>query len=1223
MGSKLWVLQANTLAVVILFTPVLAFDYLICTTSSDCTSALCKDTCSDSVHFYSNRQNVISSCRDTQGYSCDGLATAKCPGGTWKDLVLNPTAGLVFYQCISCRTGKYFPYQDSTSLPTRTVGMTDPCLFCPAGSYSSVKATSCSTCGSYSEPNSEKSNCELCGAGKFGTLTGCSPCAAGTFRAATDYLASSCLGICPAGSYSGAGATACTLCESGKAQGSPQQSTCNTCPAGTYVIGLGQSVCTPCPAGTWSGATAATRANTCQACAAGSFSNAGASVCSICTAGTLAVSSGLSICSSCPAGSYNLNSGSSVCTACGTGRFSAAAGGSSATVCQSCAAGRYASNAVNSACTSCTAGTYSGETGASTISTCVSCNAGTFSGVTGATSAAACQNCPAGTYVVAAGASACTRCVAGKVGTAVGALTESPTCASCTPGTFAGSAGLTTCSNCTVSGTYQPNSGGSVCPACPSGTYQSGTAQQICMACREGKFNSITGRTTENACLNCAVGTFALYSFSQCTRCAAGSYAEGTAMSACVACETGKFQSGSGFGVCLLCQEGRFQNATQQTVCRLCPTGSSQPSQGQATCLLCARGLFQSLTGKTECDICPAASATNNLGASVCSVCSAGKAQSLTGQSACITCGPGQHQPATNTTGCIDCIAGRFNGWNASQWEEAGQPPECTSCARGTYGVAVRQTACLLCEEDSFQSSTGQTFCLGCASGVFAGRGQSACSNCSAGNYQDWEVSGLCDWCSPGKYQPGRGRTTCILCPSGRYNQKNASVFLDECLRCLPGTFLPVTGGTSCIDCALGTYQTMQGATRCEQCSSGAYTSVAGPISGCQGCGAGLYQRSPGSTICEECTPCGNTGFRWTGCNGTHDATCRNCTVCTGGGLETVRPCTVSTDAICGGVGQCWRNRTSLMRVYPWVLADRKYRCNAGQYLLGFEAVVGSPGEVSRTCVPCPAGWVGLNGVVCERCGELQEPYYLDGSSCVCKAPSVMNATGGCQCPDGFEGKDGACRPCARDSYGEGGVCFACSAGKTTGDLVGATGCQSCSPGLYRWAGGQGGCRNCSIDGWFAPDPTQGVCVGCNKTCAKPGWRWKQFCPGDESGNFSVCEECSGGLPANATWSNLTVNPIRRYMALEECAYSCDRGFYHDSSGCHACNTSRVCDAGYRLTPCTEESNSHCDVVCEDAEKPRLYSHWIAGSNACEWACDDGKILVVSDYVIFTLRECV
>ena len=318
----------------------------------------------------------------------------------------------------------------------------------------------------------------------------------------------------------------------------------------------------------------------------------------------------------------------------------------------------------------------------------------------------------------------------------------------------------------------------------------------------------------------------------------------------------------------------------------------------------------------------------------------------------------------------------------------------------------------------------------------------------------------------------------------------------------------------------------------------------------------------------------------------------------------------------------------------PWLASRRDYRCAAGQYLYGFSATVRG-GDPTKQCLPCPPGWAGLNGVYCERCGALQEPYYADRSVCVCRAPAVMNASGGCQCPDGYgivAGEGGACAPCGRDTYGLGGACLPCGAGRTTGGS-GATACEACAAGLYRPAGSShtgAGCMNCSTPGWFAPDPTQSVCVECNRTCAAmAGWRWSRFCPGG-GGNFSVCEPCPGGLPSNASWSNLTVDPVRRHKALEECAYSCHPGFYYyyniqgdGQGGCAACNASRVCDPGWRLTPCSDWADSHCDVPCDEEQKPRLYSHWVPGSNECAWACDQGRTLVVTDYVIFTLRECV
>ena len=743
----------------------------------------------------------------------------------------------------------------------------------------------------------------------------------------------------------------------------------------------------------------------------------------------------------------------------------------------------------------------------------------------------------------------------------------------------------------------------------------------MCMSCSFGKYSAGTGKTDESTCLRCTPGTFAPTSeMSSCTLCSAGTYGIDSGMSACSRCLVGTYQPSKGVTLCLDCLAGSFQGSEGMPNCSVCGTGAYQDGQGQSRCELCSAGYYQNRTNQTVCAACSPGSARASAGGGVCDACEIGKAQGLGGQTACRTCEAGQHQPARSAAACIGCPAGKFNGWNASEWERSGAPPNCSSCGAGTYAGSVGQSGCAQCEEDRYQNATGQSACLNCTGGNHSGPGQTACSSCLAGYYEDWVWMRGCLPCPPGAYQAGPGRSVCSLCPAGRFNAGNTSRTLDDCAKCGFGKYAPIAGLAACPYCAVGTFQTGLGTTVCALCGAGSYTSVAGVISGCQGCAAGLFQESNASTNCLECTPCGAGAFRRAGCNGTRDAECQNCSVCVGG---VARGCGLASDTVCGGVEQCPANRTSAMRLFAWILADKggKYRCSTGQYLWGLDA---RQVPAIKTCLPCPGGWVGLNGVFCERClGPLLEPYYVDGSSCVCKAPSVMNATGGCQCPDGHEVGGGSCVPCQRDAYGVGGVCRACGAGDTTLDRTGATACVACEFGQYRTAGSwAGGCRNCSLAGWYAPNRTVGDCVSCNRTCAVSGLRWARFCPGDAG--YSVCEACPGGLPAGATWLNVTADPLAQHRALEECAFDCGAGFYRqEGGGCQACERNRTCAAGWRLTGCTQWSNSHCDVACADDErKPQIYSRWLAG-NDCQWACDAGRELVQSDYVLFTVWECV
>jgi hypothetical protein len=338
------------------------------------------------------------------------------------------------------------------------------------------------------------------------------------------------------------------------------------------------------------------------------------------------------------------------------------------------------------------------------------------------------------------------------------------------------------------------------------------------------------------------------------------------------------------------------------------------------------------------------------------------------------------------------------------------------------------------------------------------------------------------------------------------------------------------------------------------------------------------------------------------GCTEASPGECLTCTVCD----HVVRECANTSDTVCGtGCAQA----DPAIDKYAWL--EEGTWCRPGQYLRAFDTA-----SDAKDCWPCPVGWAGLNGVYCERCGPLEEPYYIDQSSCVCKGSAVMNASGACVCPDGHRLAGGACEPCQANTYGMGGSCWACGAGNFTRG-AGQTACEACEFGKYRLSG-QASCSDCAQAGWYAPDAGSSACVQCDPSCAAPGLRWESACPGADG--FSVCKECEPSLPGNATWRATTTDPTTQ-RAMEECAYDCKAGFFHVDGGCEQC-TAVACDAGWRPAACTSFSDANCDTACEDATKPFIHSHWKIGID-CPWACDDGYELSVWDYGMFLLRECV
>jgi hypothetical protein len=387
----------------------------------------------------------------------------------------------------------------------------------------------------------------------------------------------------------------------------------------------------------------------------------------------------------------------------------------------------------------------------------------------------------------------------------------------------------------------------------------------------------------------------------------------------------------------------------------------------------------------------------------------------------------------------------------------------------------------------------------------------------------------------------------------------------------------------------------------CSPCPVGTFN-PSSETSACLRCAAGTFRSATGGVSCAQCGACTAGRYRASGCNGVADGVCMTCTSCTDQGTVTALPCSAGADAVCGTAALCEARPKPPM--YPWI--GNLERCQKGGYLVGYE-----PSNGTKTCRPCPQGWAGLNGIFCERCGALEEPYFLDRSSCVCRWPAVMNSTGACVCPDGRREEAGECVPCGLNSHGLGGSCQPCAAGTYT-SASGATVCIACEYGKFRLPGQAGGCQACALQGWFAPHPGLGECIPCNLTCAMHGWTLDRECPDERAppGVFSVCKACPQPLPANAVWTR-----------AGECAYNCSQGHYRGINTCEPCSA-RLCPVGQRLTQCSETADSDCDTECVNASKPAIHSRWENGTD-CPWACDDGYELRSWDYVLFQFQECV
>jgi len=394
------------------------------------------------------------------------------------------------------------------------------------------------------------------------------------------------------------------------------------CAAGTYSA-AGAIECTTCPAGTYSAAIS----TSCTTCTAGRYAAEGSSSCSVCAAGTEAAA-GASTCSDCSAGKYSL-------------------GGASGTpTCTSCPAGQYQTYAAVSFCISCPAGYYC-PLGSAAYAT-NPCSAGRYS----AAGASSCVACASGTYNPTAGSSNCAACGAGSYSAAASASTA---CVACS------------------AGFYQNTGGQSSCVSCSTGQYSSSSGAVACSDCAMGTYQSLAGKVS---CTSCPAGSYSSAKASACTACSAGYYASSSGKSACTACSAGKYSVSSGGTSCLSCAAGTYASGVGSTVCSACVLGTYTATTGTANCASCPSGQYGTSSSSTACSPCVA----------------------------------GQYQGTVGQTSCVNCAAGRYSDPVASS---------CPACAQGQYSAAAA-TSCTTCSSGKYTSTTGQSSCSSCSVGRYS-----------------------------------------------------------------------------------------------------------------------------------------------------------------------------------------------------------------------------------------------------------------------------------------------------------------------------------------------------------------------------------------------------------------------------------------------------------------------------------------------------------------------
>ena len=229
-------------------------------------------------------------------------------------------------------------------------------------------------------------------------------------------------------------------------------------------------------------------------------------------------------------------------------------------------------------------------------------------------------------------------------------------------------------------------------------------------------------------------------------------------------------------------------------------------------CSSCITGQYQDETGHriTACKLCSYGQYTDQKGSSRCLSC-----QSTTTK-------PTSLKGAENIKSSCSCVAG--SGWILQNDQDI-----CQWCTPGTYSQI---SACYTCPEGQYQSTCGQTKCIGCPLGKTSTSDRQSCDYCSKGQYSD-EIGG-----------------TCKTCPQTGFSCEDGIK-----LGCAPGKFAR-SGVYTCTNCAAGQYSTGAMASGCTLCQKGTYSEDSGQSTPCAKCFTGRYLNSQGATASSSCISC-------------------------------------------------------------------------------------------------------------------------------------------------------------------------------------------------------------------------------------------------------------------------------------------------------------------------------------------------------------------------------
>nr|XP_054760934.1 uncharacterized protein LOC129267226 [Lytechinus pictus] len=1129
----------------------------LCPAGSECNSAT----------------GVITQCSDGQYSLVGDMTCLECPDGLYCPSVYN--------EPMVCPSG-YVPFSNQTG-----------CEECGAGTYAYNGTVSCQQCPpGYQCPTSGLDEPTPCPTGYFSSASGsetCSQCAQGYYCNSTAQT------ICDLGYHSNAGATSCTECPDGYSCSGPEgpviclagtyagsgSDSCTSCEAGFYcplngttehiqcadgyyTTGLNSEECTECTAGYYC------TPSSVAPCAAGYYSNGGATSCLQCPGGYSCSGTGEPI--QCLEGTHSFN-GSESCTSCDAGFYCPLNG----TVAQiQCPDGYYNPGSSPESCLPCSAGYYC------TPSSELACDEGYYSD----SLATSCSSCPGG-FECPGGGAAASQCQEGYY-----ARNGSSACSPCDVGHY-----------CLVNGTIEPvicvdgyfsnTTGASECTLCEAGYFCNAISQ---MPCEAGSSSS----AGETSCSTCSGGFECPGGGTTANQCGEGYYAR-NGSSSCSPCDVGHYCPLSGTFEPIICPEDSYSSSSGASQCAMCTAGYyCSPSSISP----CAAGYYSN-AGATSCLQCPGGYSCNGTGEPI--QCLVGS-YSFNGSESCSSCDAGFYCPLNGTIEQSQCPDGYYNPGSS--------PESCLPCSAGYYCTPSSQVAC----DEGYYSDSLATSCSSCPGGFECPGGGATASQCQEGYYAR-NGSSACSPCDVGHYCLVSGTIEPVVCADGYFSNTTGA---SECTQCEAGYFcnaisqMPCEAGssssageTSCSTCpggyecpgggALATicdpgYYALNGSSSCTECEIGFFCPISGTVER-TACTTGYYANETGSQSCEQCPE----GYR---CTSSHlspvicprgsyaSAGSTSCTSCNDGeyadstGLSSCMACpegyscnnTMASPLICApGTYSPWAVK------YCLECPDGSYQDSPGQ--ASCEACTAGSACLDKTSapVPCPDGYYSLaNATTCIPCPGGYQCTVQSADPVLCTAGSfAANGSAACQdCPVGFYCPfDGLLEPigCIDGTFSNETnaiSCMVCPAGSECLDHFSTP--SPCSSSYYS-LGGNTTCTICPA-GYRCPttDAEPIICqAGQYASLAQTSCQdcpKGSYCPYDGSSAPTVC---SAGWYADSLGNvNCTTCPMGYQCADEtKSPEACPPGYYTDQTGQETCIT---CAAGTYQTASMQTSCTEC-----------------------------------------------